>query len=148
MSSSPPHHKRTRIACKPCRQNKIRCGMRSPPCARCARLEIECIVEPHFRRSNQRDRVRQSENHAQETHQAPMSPSDNTARNVPDEAVPSAGSDKSVMPDLTAPAGGGDAGERQPRGHLDDELPPETRTVYTIGSVTLDAVQADQLLRM
>jgi hypothetical protein len=57
---------RTRVACKPCRQNKIRCGMRSPPCARCLRLNFHCTVEPCYRRVNQRDRVQHLEAQVQE----------------------------------------------------------------------------------
>ena len=57
---------RTPVACKPCRQNKIRCGMRSPPCARCLRLNFHCTVEPCYRRVNQRDRMRHLEAEVQE----------------------------------------------------------------------------------
>ncbi|KAL2866068.1 Zn(II)2Cys6 transcription factor [Aspergillus lucknowensis] len=43
--------------------------MATPPCARCVRLELDCTVEPRSRRSTQRDRVRQLEDHVMQLRQ-------------------------------------------------------------------------------
>ncbi|KAL3458748.1 hypothetical protein BJX64DRAFT_291897 [Aspergillus heterothallicus] len=44
--------------------------MATPPCARCVRLELDCTVEPRSRRSTQRDRVRQLEDHVMQLRQS------------------------------------------------------------------------------
>ncbi|KAL3472580.1 hypothetical protein BJX99DRAFT_262141 [Aspergillus californicus] len=133
MDSSRARQKRTRIACKPCRQNKIRCGMRSPPCARCSRLGIECTIEPHFRRTNQRDRVHQLEHHVEELHQVLMGTAE------PDGAVLPIGSSDVV----TAEAPVGAARRDAEQGRL--EQVRNDHNTYELGPVTLDAVQVGRL---
>ena len=57
--------KRGRVACVPCRQAKVRCDLRDIPCSRCVKLEIDCSVNPGFRRTNKRDKVNELENNVQ-----------------------------------------------------------------------------------
>ncbi|PYH77491.1 hypothetical protein BO82DRAFT_395311 [Aspergillus uvarum CBS 121591] len=57
-----PNRKRggaRRKACNECKQHKIRCDSARPstePCSRCRRLQIECKIEPSFRRTMRRKR--------------------------------------------------------------------------------------------
>lgn len=66
-SPSPEHEprKRGRIACVPCRQAKVRCDFVSIPCTRCAKLQIDCSVDPGFKRTNKRDKVNELEDNVQ-----------------------------------------------------------------------------------
>lgn len=58
--------KRGRIACTSCRQAKVKCNFTSIPCARCARLGIDCSVDPGYKRINKRDKVHELEDNVQE----------------------------------------------------------------------------------
>ena len=49
--------KRARVACRQCRQSKIRCDLKHIPCPRCTRLRLNCIVDPSYRRTTKRDEV-------------------------------------------------------------------------------------------
>lgn len=66
-SPSPQHEprKRGRIACIACRQAKVKCDFVSIPCTRCAKLQIDCSVDPGFKRTNKRDKVNELEDNVQ-----------------------------------------------------------------------------------
>lgn len=57
--------KRGRIACTSCRQAKVKCNFSEIPCSRCARLNIECSVNPEYKRTNKRDKVHELEDNVQ-----------------------------------------------------------------------------------
>jgi hypothetical protein len=48
--------KRGRIACRACRQAKVRCGMTQPPCDRCVKSGHNCSFDPEYRRTNANER--------------------------------------------------------------------------------------------
>lgn len=69
-SRSPSPHdntsrKRGRIACRACRQAKVRCNLEHIPCARCEKLKLDCTIDPEYKRTNKRDKVDELENHVQ-----------------------------------------------------------------------------------
>lgn len=66
-SPSPQHEprKRGRIACISCRQAKVRCDLVSAPCSRCNKLQLECAVDPGFKRTNKRDKFDELEDNVQ-----------------------------------------------------------------------------------
>ena len=138
-------HRRTRIACKPCRQNKIRCGMRTPPCARCSRLGISCTLDPGFRRVSRGERVQQLESDVEKLR--------GLLNKQNDMAALSPVSDRSVARSLAH-------GEHH-KSRTPSEL--ETRTelhmgtpgaaasaaaAFEIGPVSLSVEQADRLVAM
>ncbi|KAL4800763.1 hypothetical protein BDV19DRAFT_352106 [Aspergillus venezuelensis] len=133
MDHTHSRQRRTRVACKPCRQNKIRCGMGAPPCARCSRLGIECTIDPHFRRSNQRDRVRQLESYVRELRHSMSSADardpDAGTKLTPVETIGS----RAVVPEPVL---------------VRNEDPIENEGnvhTYSIGLVTLSSLEAEQL---
>ena len=54
------HPKRARVACKTCRQAKVRCSLDPIPCPRCKRLRLNCTVDPQYRRTNSTTKSRNS----------------------------------------------------------------------------------------
>lgn len=53
--------KRGRVACKSCRQAKVRCGMAAPPCARCLRHGLDCSFDAQYRRVKTGERFEELE---------------------------------------------------------------------------------------
>ncbi|KAL4966063.1 uncharacterized protein BDV14DRAFT_199196 [Aspergillus stella-maris] len=110
--------------------------MGAPPCARCSRLGIECTVDPHFRRSNQRDRVRQLESNIRELRQSLSNA---------DAGDPDAG----TKPTPVEPIG---SRAVAPEPALVNQLVNQETIqnegnvcTYSIGSVTLSSLEAEQL---
>lgn len=60
MDASPPR-KRARLACKACRQSKVRCQPEGPSCPRCLRLGIVCTIDPAYQRTTRRSDVERLE---------------------------------------------------------------------------------------
>lgn len=58
--------KRARLACKACRQSKVRCQTNGSSCPRCLRLGIVCTIDPAYQRTTRRSDVEQLE---QQVHQ-------------------------------------------------------------------------------
>lgn len=58
--------KRARLACKACRQSKVRCQTNGSSCPRCLRLGIVCTVDPAYQRTTRRSDVQRLE---QQVHQ-------------------------------------------------------------------------------
>ncbi|KAF3389107.1 Regulatory protein LEU3 [Penicillium rolfsii] len=154
---------RARVACKPCRQNKIRCGMRSPPCARCLRLKFHCTVDPCYRRVNQRDRVQYLEVQVQELQHLlqnneerteNVQPSPPTPARVPfhpDGGAAEAPAAPIVQPLQFGSQAGGDrpvdaarVGEQE---LIDREERPQRGPEFTLGSVSLSETQGEELVR-
>lgn len=63
---SAPYRKRGRMACKQCRQSKVRCNLDASPCTRCSRLGLACVVDPHFQRITRREQVADLEQQVQQ----------------------------------------------------------------------------------
>lgn len=147
-SSTTPQRRRSRIACTPCRQAKIKCGMRNPPCARCLRLKISCTVNPTFHRINKEDRIRQLEDHIQEL-RGLVGKKDETTSSTP-------ASDLSITVAEALTSENQDLGLRDglARNILANqesvqELPrPPSQNKYSIGLVTLSHEQADTLIAL
>lgn len=57
--------KRGRVACITCRQAKVKCNLVTIPCTRCAKLQLDCSVNPAFKRTNKRDKVNELEDDVQ-----------------------------------------------------------------------------------
>lgn len=58
----PGHRQRARIACRTCRQSKLRCGLvENPPCPRCSKLGLDCVVDPQYQRIQNRDKIEELE---------------------------------------------------------------------------------------
>ncbi|KAL2842911.1 hypothetical protein BJY01DRAFT_216230 [Aspergillus pseudoustus] len=131
MQSARARSRRTRIACMPCRQNKIRCGMATPPCARCVRLELDCTVEPRARRSTQRDRVQQLETHVMELRQSLGGSNGSHSEAIPAAAVPSRTVSSEPALTLARPS---------------EELVQDV-VEYTIGAVALNEGQTQELYK-
>lgn len=60
MDNSPPR-KRARLACKACRQSKVRCQPDGSCCPRCLRLGIVCTIDPAYQRTTRRSDVERLE---------------------------------------------------------------------------------------
>lgn len=60
MNISPPR-KRARLACKACRQSKVRCQPDGSSCPRCLRLGIACTIDPAYQRTTRRSDVERLE---------------------------------------------------------------------------------------
>lgn len=60
MDNSPPR-KRARLACKACRQSKVRCQPDGSSCPRCLRLGIVCTIDPAYQRTTRRSDVERLE---------------------------------------------------------------------------------------
>lgn len=65
MDTSAPR-KRARLACKACRQSKVRCQTSGSSCPRCLRLGIVCTIDPAYQRTTRRSDVERLE---QQVHQ-------------------------------------------------------------------------------
>ncbi|KAL3450491.1 hypothetical protein BJX65DRAFT_305329 [Aspergillus insuetus] len=110
--------------------------MATPPCARCARLDLECTVEPRFRRSNQRERMRQLESHVLELRQSLGGTADlgveaqAQVQSLPGETEAA----QTITPESLSIA------DRRNEGEPHFENSP-----YKLGSVLLSASQAEQL---
>lgn len=154
-SMDSPHGRisRARVACRACRQNKIRCGMRNPPCARCSRLNIDCTVDSGYRRTSNRERVQHLEKHVQKL-QTQLDQRDEGGAGSPQLSRPedgmvaarldSRGLQETPTPanrlgEVLGPPTGLDDGDRA----MGDETP-----LYTTGSVSLRAGQVDKLFSM
>lgn len=137
---------RARVACKACRQNKIRCGMRNPPCQRCSRLNINCTVDAAYHRTSHKERVQHLEKQIQKL-QAQLSQQDETAsrRSRPDDPVaPSLhprGLAEAATPTLETPG--------QSIGANDSKLAMGGEdSAYSVGSISLQEAQVDKLFSM
>ena len=53
--------RRAKVACKECRQAKVRCNVATPPCSRCVKRQVECSIEPKYRRVHRTTRTRELE---------------------------------------------------------------------------------------
>jgi hypothetical protein len=62
------------IACKRCRQAKVRCGMSQPPCTRCVKNGFNCVFDPAYRRINTSERFERLESHIKSMVGEPDSP--------------------------------------------------------------------------
>lgn len=60
MDTSTPR-KRARLACKACRQSKVRCQSDGSSCPRCLRLGIACTIDPAYQRTTRRSDVERLE---------------------------------------------------------------------------------------
>lgn len=60
MDNSPPR-KRARLACRACRQSKVRCQPDGSSCPRCLRLGIVCTIDPAYQRTTRRSDVERLE---------------------------------------------------------------------------------------
>lgn len=58
---TPIPRKRARLACKACRQSKVRCQTGGSSCPRCLRLGIECTIDPGYQRTTRRRDVERLE---------------------------------------------------------------------------------------
>ncbi|RAL04864.1 Zn(II)2Cys6 transcription factor [Aspergillus ibericus CBS 121593] len=71
MRQSPsysPRHRSKRIACRQCRQAKLRCEVSTGgaiPCSRCRRLGYDCQLDTAFQRVNRRERLEELEKEVQ-----------------------------------------------------------------------------------
>ncbi|KAL5365339.1 hypothetical protein BJX96DRAFT_181543 [Aspergillus floccosus] len=95
MSDS-PRHRRKRIACRQCRQAKIRCELStggSIPCSRCRRMGHDCRLDTAFKRVNRRERLEDLEKEVQRLRSSvstiPIAPS-RPLQHVPTDPVPNA----------------------------------------------------------
>lgn len=99
-SPSPTHEprKRGRIACVACRQAKVRCDLVVAPCSRCTKMQLDCSVDPGFKRTNKRDKFNELEDNVQrlqsivEKHQAGGQNGATVIANNHGETVASSGS--------------------------------------------------------
>jgi Fungal Zn(2)-Cys(6) binuclear cluster domain len=151
---TPRRTQRTPVACKPCRQNKNRCGMRSPPCARCLRVGIDCTVEPYYKRVNQRERVKQLENHVEQLRELLKK------QNETPEQLPAASTGDASQSSVDALETGSRVHDESPKtkrgtgtpiemgGFMSIEQVPsnQPRSDYAIGAVRLSEDQANNLL--
>ncbi|TPR03393.1 Alpha amylase, catalytic domain family protein [Aspergillus niger] len=63
-----PRHRSKRIACKQCRQSKLRCEVSTGgaiPCSRCRRLGYDCRLDAAYQRVNGRERLEELEKEVQ-----------------------------------------------------------------------------------
>ncbi|OJZ85566.1 hypothetical protein ASPFODRAFT_135390 [Aspergillus luchuensis CBS 106.47] len=63
-----PRHRSKRIACRQCRQSKLRCEVSTGgaiPCSRCRRLGYECRLDVAYQRVNGRERLEELEKEVQ-----------------------------------------------------------------------------------
>ncbi|PWY90354.1 hypothetical protein BO94DRAFT_555533 [Aspergillus sclerotioniger CBS 115572] len=66
--SDSPRHRSKRIACRQCRQAKLRCEVSTGgaiPCSRCRRLGYDCKLDTAFQRVNRRERLEELEKEVQ-----------------------------------------------------------------------------------
>ncbi|OJJ67014.1 hypothetical protein ASPBRDRAFT_69469 [Aspergillus brasiliensis CBS 101740] len=66
--SSFPRHRSKRIACRQCRQSKLRCEVSTGgpiPCSRCRRLGYDCRLDAAYQRVNGRERLEELEKEVQ-----------------------------------------------------------------------------------
>lgn len=147
-----PAKERSRVACKTCRQAKVRCGMRQPPCSRCVRLKKSCTLDATFRRVSKTERFQQLEEHVQELRglvekQSGASPNSSmSAAEVLgptftiDEAAAWSQSSTGDHPRIETPPPHSQLSQRPSRHSVSD--------IYTIDNVTLSHKQADTLLAL
>jgi len=67
VSPSPDHRPRkrpkTKVACKECRQAKLKCTIDRAPCSRCTRLHLNCTFDRGFQRVHRQSKIAELENH-------------------------------------------------------------------------------------
>ncbi|KAL4894254.1 hypothetical protein BDV59DRAFT_176132 [Aspergillus ambiguus] len=83
-----PRNRRKRIACRQCRQAKIRCELStegSIPCSRCRRLGHDCRLDTTFQRVNRRERLEELEKELQQLQSSisNLPPASRPLQNVP-----------------------------------------------------------------
>lgn len=152
-SPSPQHEprKRGRIACIACRQAKVKCDFVSIPCTRCAKLQIDCSVDPGFKRTNKRDKVNELEDNVQRLRnlvERQQSHDPNLVNASPSNIVASQDVNQNSSPITVAqhfspsshksPDGQNFASQRAWSG-------PDVAKIRTLGEVTLSFDEADKL---
>lgn len=138
--------KRGRVACVPCRQAKVRCDFESIPCTRCRKLDIDCTVNPAFKRTNKRDKVNELEDDVQmlrsivEKQQAAESLTNFARHTVSPNDISS--SAHNGLKQISASPAGQSNGEHLPHFNLESMLPDGTRL---LGKARISSEDADRL---
>lgn len=129
---------RSRAACTQCRRAKVKCGLGAIPCARCKRLDLECVWDPAFRRVRNQDRVSQLERQIQELHeqQAIQVTTSDTVKHSK-LADPSSAQHRNAHIGLT-----GSTATVSPA-----PAPPEARS-YCAGDISISQAESDSLFRI
>lgn len=140
--------KRAKIACRECRQAKIRCGLQRTPCPRCERLKLECSVDPKYQRSNQRHKVGELQQQIQHLQNLITSQRDGpeATQERPAEVVTVSPESCSRLYDQS-PLSARTSDERVRGEHVED--PPvhfsssvDQSSVLTLGTVSIELAQA------
>ena len=140
--------RRGRIACRQCRQAKLRCGLDQIPCSRCKQGGLHCTVDPSYKRSNKYEKVQELEdqvlrlrNQVDQRHEQQSVPS-LTSRSSPSAETPSHQTPSHHFSNI----GDGhsvhvtSATTISPFGES-----PESTGIQRLGSVTIDQLQTEEL---
>ncbi|EED15866.1 conserved hypothetical protein [Talaromyces stipitatus ATCC 10500] len=128
--------------------------MHSPPCARCLRLGIDCTVEQYYKRVNQRERVKQLEDHVEQLRKL-LTKQNETPEEIP--VVRTEDARRSNVEALDTVSRVHDEPSKTRRGtgtpigsgqlmSIEEEPLIATRPGYAIGAVRLSEDQANSLL--
>ncbi|KIW13611.1 hypothetical protein PV08_08801 [Exophiala spinifera] len=142
----PSRGRRTRVACRNCRQAKIRCALNRIPCARCQRLGLTCSIEPSYKRTNKQDQV-------EELQQRLSSLQGVIDRHLPARSTPSRphlDTSQSTLDGLGEEGGSGHTPHNENRSDTPPFRPSSLQSVgqgveYTLGNVTITLERAQTL---